>query len=128
MSARQRSRLHVLRAPVVGGTLLTLALLPQVARTETATGKISGKVLLLANGKAKADAAGVVVYVVGYSEPPPAGVVPAVKQKDKTFEPALLAITAGQKVSFPNFDSFFHNVFSLSPARKFDLGQFKKGE
>jgi hypothetical protein len=31
-------------------------------------------------------------------------------------------------VSFPNFDPVYHNVFSLSPARAFDLGIYKNGE
>ena len=35
---------------------------------------------------------------------------------------------AGSTVSFPNFDPIFHNVFSTSPARAFDLGIYKNGE
>jgi len=31
-------------------------------------------------------------------------------------------------VSFPNQDPFFHNVFSLSPAKTFDLGSYPSGE
>jgi hypothetical protein len=31
-------------------------------------------------------------------------------------------------VSFPNADPFFHNVFSLSPGQRFDLGQYRRGE
>ena len=34
----------------------------------------------------------------------------------------------GSTVSFPNFDPIYHNVFSLSPARAFDLGLYKNGE
>ena len=40
----------------------------------------------------------------------------------------MLAISAGSTVSFPNFDPIFHNVFSTSPARAFDLGIYKNGE
>lgn len=50
------------------------------------------------------------------------------EQRDRQFAPRLLAIPVGSTVSFPNFDPVFHNVFSLSPARAFDLGIFKNGE
>src|SRR5262249_57143586 len=54
--------------------------------------------------------------------------VPEIVQRAKKFEPPLVAITAGQEVSFPNSDPFFHNVFSVSPAQRFDLGQYRTGE
>ena len=50
------------------------------------------------------------------------------EQRDRQFAPRLLAVPVGSTVSFPNFDPVFHNVFSLSPARPFDLGIFKNGE
>jgi hypothetical protein len=31
-------------------------------------------------------------------------------------------------VEFPNFDPYFHNVFSLSRGASFDLGRFPRGE
>jgi plastocyanin len=71
--------------------------------------------------------ADVVVYVVGFNEPAPAAAA-EIRQRGKRFEPDLLPITAGQTVSFPNGDPFFHNVFSVSPTRKFDLGQYPRGE
>jgi hypothetical protein len=40
----------------------------------------------------------------------------------------VLAVPVGSTVAFPNSDPVFHNVFSLSPARPFDLGVFKQGE
>jgi plastocyanin len=68
----------------------------------------------------------IIVYVVGFDEPPPP-VDAEVHQHERHFDPELLAITAGQRVSFPNDDLFFHNVFSPSPAREFDLGQYPRG-
>jgi plastocyanin len=67
--------------------------------------------------------------MVGFEEPPDPH-APAVKivQKERKFVPDLVAITAGQDVSFPNGDPFLHNVFSQSSARRFDLGSFKKGD
>jgi plastocyanin len=48
-------------------------------------------------------------------------------QKNKQFQPHLLAVPVGSIVDFPNFDPFFHNVFSLFNGRKFDLGLYESG-
>lgn len=56
-----------------------------------------------------------------------AGTRVAMHQHDATFEPHLLAITAGTTVAFPNDDRTYHNVFSLSKARRFDLGRYAAG-
>ncbi len=48
-------------------------------------------------------------------------------QRDETFIPHVLAIVAGTTVEFPNNDSTYHNVFSLSKARSFDLGRYAAG-
>ncbi len=52
---------------------------------------------------------------------------PAIRQKNETFEPRVVAVTRGSTVDFPNDDPFFHNVFSLSSASNFDLGRYPKG-
>jgi hemoglobin len=51
-----------------------------------------------------------------------------IEQRDRQFAPRMLAVSAGSTVSFPNFDPIFHNVFSTSHARAFDLGIYKNGE
>jgi hemoglobin len=51
-----------------------------------------------------------------------------IEQRDRQFAPRMLAISAGSTVSFPNFDPIFHNVFSTSNPRSFDLGIYKNGE
>jgi plastocyanin len=48
-------------------------------------------------------------------------------QRGEQFVPRLLAITVGSTVEFPNSDVTFHNVFSLSAARNFDLGRYRPG-
>jgi hypothetical protein len=48
-------------------------------------------------------------------------------QRNETFVPHVLAITTGTTVDFPNSDKFYHNVFSLSKARSFDLGRYPTG-
>jgi plastocyanin len=69
-----------------------------------------------------------VVYLDG--EFPAAGVEPLarVEQKDLMFVPQLLVVRAGTKVEFPNLDDTFHNIFSYSPAKRFDLGRYRTDE
>ena len=49
-------------------------------------------------------------------------------QRNETFVPHVLAITAGTTVDFPNSDHIYHNVFSLSKTERFDLGRYAKGK
>lgn len=49
-------------------------------------------------------------------------------QKNERFIPHVLAIERGTVVRFLNSDSIYHNVFSLSPAKSFDLGRYPKGK
>ena len=35
---------------------------------------------------------------------------------------------SGTKVEFPNLDDTYHNIFSYSPAKRFDLGRYPAGE
>jgi len=51
-----------------------------------------------------------------------------IEQRDRMFAPHVMMVPVGSTVSFPNFDPVFHNVFSLSPTKPFDLGIFKNGE
>ena len=48
-------------------------------------------------------------------------------QRDETFVPHVLAITTGTTVDFRNNDRIFHNVFSLSRVKPFDLGRYAAG-
>jgi plastocyanin len=48
-------------------------------------------------------------------------------QRNETFVPHLVAITTGTTVDFPNSDQIYHNVFSLSKTRSFDLGRYGAG-
>src|SRR6266568_2083790 len=69
-----------------------------------------------------------VVYLDG-SFPQPASLpTKEVTQKDLTFIPALLPVRVGTKVEFPNLDDTYHNIFSYSPAKRFDLGRYRPDE
>jgi plastocyanin len=48
-------------------------------------------------------------------------------QRDETFMPHVLAIQVGTTVEFTNSDRTYHNVFSLSRIRPFDLGRYPTG-
>ena len=48
-------------------------------------------------------------------------------QRNESFVPHVLAIVAGTTVDFPNNDRTYHNVFSLSRTRSFDLGRYAAG-
>jgi plastocyanin len=48
-------------------------------------------------------------------------------QRNEAFVPHVLAIVAGTTVDFPNNDRTYHNVFSLSSTRPFDLGRYAVG-
>ncbi|MFL5541041.1 MAG: plastocyanin/azurin family copper-binding protein [Longimicrobiaceae bacterium] len=53
---------------------------------------------------------------------------PRLTQQDTSFRPPVLVVPVGTSVEFPNRDPFFHNVFSYSSAKRFDLGRFPRGE
>ena len=91
------------------------------------SGRVIGNVTLTeADGKPAS--AVVIVYVVGFLEAGTPGATAEIKQRDRKFVPDLVAITVGESVTFPNGDPFLHNVFSQSPARRFDLGSFKRDQ
>jgi plastocyanin len=48
-------------------------------------------------------------------------------QRNETFVPHVVAVMAGAVVDFPNNDKTYHNVFSLSKAKRFDLGRYAAG-
>jgi plastocyanin len=49
-------------------------------------------------------------------------------QKGFQFEQGLLPVQKGAVVEFPNLDDDYHNVFSYSKVKRFDLGRYKKDE
>lgn len=53
---------------------------------------------------------------------------PRLAQKDQCFMPRVLGVAVGTAVDFPNLDPIFHNVFSASPVKRFDLGKYPRGQ
>lgn len=48
-----------------------------------------------------------------------------VNQEKASFSPAVLPIVVGTTVEWPNNDDIYHNVFSMSDAKQFDLELYK---
>ena len=62
--------------------------------------------------------------VVIYLESEP--LTATMEQKNREFTPDTVVVPVGSTVSFPNLDPIFHNVFSLSKPKTFDLGNYPK--
>jgi plastocyanin len=69
-----------------------------------------------------------VVYLQGPFPAPAALPVQQMVQKDLNFVPILMPIQVGTRVEFPNLDDTYHNIFSYSPAKRFDLGRYRSDE
>ena len=74
-----------------------------------------------------------VVYLVSVSGQQsknftPPSTHPKVVQINRRFIPEVLPVLVGTTVDFPNFDPFFHNAFSYSKTKKFDLGRYPTGK
>ncbi len=72
-----------------------------------------------------------VVYVetapAGYGLRDTSGVHPKLNQQQMLFRPLVLPVLVGTTVDFPNNDDLFHNVFSYSQPKEFDLGRYPRG-
>lgn len=69
-----------------------------------------------------------VVYLEGSFPRPTTAPVAQMVQKDLLFTTPLLPVQVGTKVEFPNLDDTYHNIFSYSPTKRFDLGRYRSDE
>lgn len=72
------------------------------------------------------DATGAAIEnAVVYAEPENKASLPVapamIEQKGKQFNPLVSVVQTGTDVTFPNFDSVRHHVYSFSPAKTFEL-------
>ena len=110
---------------VVMALALAAVVLP---RAPAAAATLTGTVELLEQGKPTAEVAAAIVYFVpaGGARPgPPANA--EIMTRNRRFLPRTLAVSPGSTVRFPNDDPITHNVFSVSPGNRFDLGRYGKG-
>lgn len=54
--------------------------------------------------------------------------VRSVVQMNRKFDPHVLATAVGDRVAFNNLDRVYHSTFSVSPAKRFDLGKRLPGQ
>ncbi len=91
--------------------------------------EVSGRVTMLDRENQPTDDVGQAVIWLsgpgGQGRPP---VQTDVGMSKKEFSPHVLVVPAGSTISFPNYDPFNHNVFSLSEENPFDLGLYGRGE
>lgn len=92
---------------------------------------IVGTVTILdQDGEEIADRSGVVAFIDGVPNAAKYRVLPKppqVSHKDQQFTPRVLPIVRGTTVDFFNDDHIYHNVFSLSESKTFDLGIYPEG-
>ncbi len=69
-----------------------------------------------------------VVYLDGPFSKKTGSAEKTMAQKDLAFVPALLPVQTGTRVFFPNQDDTYHNIFSFSPTKRFDLGRYRSEE
>ena len=75
-----------------------------------------------------AELRGFVVYLdgrIGDKPVPPKAPLQVVVQKNAQFSPHILPIVVGTTVEWPNHDEIYHNAFSMSEPKPFDLGLYK---
>jgi len=59
--------------------------------------------------------------------PAPPAPLPSVAQREDRFTPRVTAVPAGSSVEFTNRDRLYHSTFSVSGAKRFDLGKTPPG-
>jgi plastocyanin len=115
---------------------LTLVLVPGLTQAQRAPVTLTVEIVRNAATKPAKDNSNVVVWLTSADEfGDPVSTAghtatrknPLILQRNKTFEPHVLAIPVGTTVAFPNKDPFFHNVFSLFNGKRFDLGLYEGG-
>lgn len=104
-----------------------------LAAARTRAGTVSGKVILVKDGKELADASNAVVWIEGAKSTTAATATAhsaekgEMKSAQKRFQPRVVAVPTKGTVEFPNADPIYHNVFSVSGNNRFDLGLYRSG-
>jgi len=113
----------------LGGLRAEVAVAGRVALPEAHSAPVMNKryEIITQGGVLSTNPPRAVVYLEG-EFPPAAGTLPVeqIAQEGMAFQPALLTIRTGTTVEFPNRDGVYHNIFSYSPAKRFDLGRYRR--
>jgi plastocyanin len=110
------------------GAVLAAALLCAATSLAARAESVTGTVRLLDHGARAADLADAVVWWESDARGPKAAPSQAsIDTRNRQFAPRTLVVAPGSTVRFPNADPIRHNVFSVSPANRFDLGLYGQG-
>ena len=104
--------------------LAAIALLWVLLRAAPATAASLAITVQLPDGKPLADAV-VTVQAVGKKLPAAAPVHASMDQMHRMFVPEVIVIPVGSTVVFPNSDSVSHQIYSFSPAKRFQLQLYR---
>jgi len=120
-SGEIRGRVVVARAPAHQSTIMSRTIIQRYAERRPSH---HAEDMIHATTGAMA-----VVYLLGVPNSPDANRLPMVMdQHHEQFIPHVLPIVAGTTVRFRNSEEVYHNVFSLSRAKTFNLGRYPKGQ
>jgi plastocyanin len=118
-----------MRIPLLLG-LIAAAVSPAAEGQSASAGTtVSGRVTVLDRGNRSATDVG--QSVIWLEAAAPGRITPVRAEtftEGKQFLPRVMVVPVGSTMSFPNHDPFNHNVFSLSPEARFDLGLYGRGE
>src|SRR6266545_3940374 len=98
---------------------------PVTARRATSTYSRSVATVALAP---ESELRHVVVYLNDAPKRPVTPMRAEIRQRGENFVPRVVAVPVGSTVEFPNDDPIYHNVFSLSRTKTFNLGRFPRGD
>lgn len=94
-------------------------------------GSVNGTVSIMdKEGNRLEDHSDVVVFIDGLSQDQiksAENTAPKMSHKGQRFSPRVFPISKGTSINFLNDDGIFHNVFSLSKTKPFDLGIYPSG-
>ena len=72
----------------------------------------------------------IIVYLLEHAALPAVAAesVPVMDQREISIQPHVMSVVVGSTVEFLNSDSVYHNLFSLSRAKQFNLGRYPRGQ
>jgi plastocyanin len=86
-------------------------------------GTVSGRATIQGGVRAP-----IFVWIVDVRGKPQKSRSAKISQLDRQFSPRFEVVPVGTRIEFPNLDRIYHNVFSLSPGNRFDLGIYRSGD
>ena len=112
--------------PVTGSITGHVKVVARSSRRLATAGVYPGRIVGIAVERDVSELDNVVVSVNAKPRAAPSPTTATMRQTKEEFVPHVISVTAGSTVEFPNDDTIFHNVFSLSRGATFDLGRYPR--